>query len=161
MLQVEGMDGKIKISGPLKTYLNWPVALSILVILMNVGVYLINVKAGTVVSFFAAAYVVIAVVLYFQNRPLLINELITFATQYGQIQKNLMKDFIIPYTLVDREGKVIWMNREFSRITGKDKGFRRSITSILSEVTVEVLPTQEEPCWPRKKTLTRKERLKE
>ena len=139
------MDGKIKISGPLKTYLNWPVALSILVILMNVGVYLIDVKAGTVVSFFAAAYVVIAVVLYFQNRPLLINELITFATQYGQIQKNLMKDFIIPYTLVDREGKVIWMNREFSRITGKDKGFRRSITSILSEVTVEVLPTQEEP----------------
>ena len=114
MLQVEGMDGKIKISGPLKTYLNWRVALSILVILMNVGVYLIDVKAGTVVSFFAAAYVVIAVVLYFQNRPLLINELITFATQYGQIQKNLMKDFIIPYTLVDLYEKVFWMNRQFS-----------------------------------------------
>lgn len=139
------MNGKIKISGPLKTYLNWPVALSILLIIMNAGVYLVNVKAGTLVSFFVAVYVVVAVVLYFQNRPLLLNELITFATQYGQVQKNLMQDFIIPYTLVDQDGKVIWMNREFSRITGKDKRFHRSITSVLSEITVEVLPTAEEP----------------
>lgn len=139
------MNGKIKISGPLKTYLNWPVALSILLIIMNAGVYLVNVKAGTLVSLFVAVYVVVAVVLYFQNRPLLLNELITFATQYGQVQKNLMQDFIIPYTLVDQDGKVIWMNREFSRITGKDKRFHRSITSVLSEITVEVLPTAEEP----------------
>ena len=48
------MNGKIKISGPLKTYLNWPVALSILLIIMNAGVYLVNVKAGTLVSLFVA-----------------------------------------------------------------------------------------------------------
>jgi c-di-AMP phosphodiesterase-like protein len=138
------MNGKIKLSGPLKTYLNWPIALSVLLIIMNIGVYFINVKAGTLVSFCVAAYVVIVVILYFQNRPVLINELITFATQYGQIQKNLMKDFIIPYALLDEEGKVIWMNEAFSKITGKDKRFHRSVTSILSEVTKEVLPTAED-----------------
>ncbi|MGI6007735.1 MAG: DHH family phosphoesterase [Ruminococcus sp.] len=138
------MNGKIKLSGALKTYLNWPAALSVLLILMNIGVYLIDVKAGTLVSFCVAIYVVIVVVLYFQNRPVLINELITFATQYGQIQKNLMKDFIIPYALLDEEGKVIWMNEEFSRITGKDKRYHRSVTSILSEVSKENFPTKEE-----------------
>ena len=138
------MNGKIKLSGPLKTYLNWPIALSVLLIVMNIGVYLVNIKAGTLVSFFVAAYVVIVVILYFQNRPVLINELITFATQYGQIQKNLMKDFIIPYALLDEEGKIIWMNEAFSVITGKDKKFHRSITSILSEVTREMLPTAQE-----------------
>ena len=50
---------------------------SVLLIIMNIGVYFINVKAGTLVSFFVAAYIVIAVILYFHSRPILLNDLIS------------------------------------------------------------------------------------
>ena len=54
-----------------------------------------------------AAYIAIVVILYFHNRPIILNELITFATQYGRIQKNLMRDFAIPFAVLDADGKVM------------------------------------------------------
>ena len=33
------MNGRIKLSGPLKSYLNWPITLSVLMIIMNIAVY--------------------------------------------------------------------------------------------------------------------------
>ena len=39
------MDGKIKIKGQLKFYMQWPAVLSILLILMDVLVFTVSVKA--------------------------------------------------------------------------------------------------------------------
>ena len=51
------MDGKIKIKGHLKFYMQWPVILSILLIVMDVLVFSVSVKAGTLVSnFFGCIY---------------------------------------------------------------------------------------------------------
>ena len=36
-----------------------------------------------------------------RNKPVLVNELINFATQYGTVQKQLLNEFEIPYALVD------------------------------------------------------------
>ncbi|UWP58066.1 DHH family phosphoesterase [Ruminococcus gauvreauii] len=138
------MNGRIKLSGPLKSYLNWPITLSVLMIIMNIAVYFINVRAGTLVSFFVAAYIAIVVILYFHNRPIILNELITFATQYGQIQKNLMRDFAIPFAVLDADGKVMWLNKSFSKLTGKDKKYHKSITNVMSEITQDILPGEED-----------------
>ena len=56
-----------------------------------------------------------------RNKPLLINEMITFATQYGSVQKQLLNEFEIPYALVDYNAKVLWVNEQFTEITGKSK----------------------------------------
>ena len=136
------MSSKTKVSGPLKTYLNWPAAFSVMLIAMNIGVYFINIRAGVFVTFFVAAYVLLVAFLYHRNRTSLLNELITFATQYGQVQKSIVEEFAIPYALLDLDGNVIWLNREFERITGRDKKYHRSITNVLSEVALDHLPME-------------------
>ena len=89
------MDGKIKIKGQLKFYMQWPFILTILLVIMDILVFIVNAKAGTLVSVFVAVYILIVVFLYFHSRAVIMNELISFATQYGQVQKVLLKEFII------------------------------------------------------------------
>lgn len=139
------MNRKIKLRGQLNAYLKWPLLLSLMIIAMNVVVYFVDPKAGTVVSFFVAIYIAVVIMIYFQKRPVLLNELISFATQYGQVQKNLMHDFVLPYALLDDEGNLLWVNQAFTDVTKKDRNYRKSVTNVLSEITVDKLPQGEEP----------------
>lgn len=138
------MDGKIKIKGQLKFYMQWPVVLSILLILMDVLVFTVSVKAGTLVSIFLVAYILVVVFLYFHSKTMIMNELISFATQYGQVQKTLLNEFAVPYALLDCNGKILWMNEAFSALTGKNKKYRKAISTLFPEIAGDKLPKEEE-----------------
>jgi len=138
------MKNKIKIKGQLKRYLQWPVSLTILLLLMCIAVFTIDIKAGAAASFFLVIYIFIVIILYYSNRPNILNELVSFATQYGQVQKNLLRDFVIPYALLDRQGKILWMNTQFSNLCEKDKKYNKSINGLFSQITAEKLPTKED-----------------
>ena len=68
------------------------------------------------------------------------NELISFATQYGQIQKVLLRELELPYAILDDAGKIVWTNEAFEKIVHKEKGYRKSITSLFPSITREKLP---------------------
>ena len=85
-----------------------------------------------------------AAVLYYRQRPQVINELITFATEYGQVQKHLIQELALPYAVMDSQGKLLWVNKEFTKITGKDTQYHKCIATIFQELTVERLPKNEE-----------------
>lgn len=138
------MDKKVKIKGQLKTYLQWPAILTVLLLIMNIALYVVNKQAGALASIFLAVYILIVAILYFYNRPVLMSELISFATQYGQVKKNLLEEFLLPYALMDSQGKLLWMNHEFSQMTGKSKKYHKSITSIFEDITADALPREEE-----------------
>ncbi|MFQ6807470.1 MAG: DHH family phosphoesterase [Blautia sp.] len=138
------MDGKIKIKGHLKFYMQWPVILSILLIVMDALVFSVSVKAGTLVSIFLAAYILVVVFLYFHSKTMIMNELISFATQYGQVQKTLLNEFAVPYALLDYNGKILWMNEAFATLTGKNKRYRKAISCVFPEIAGDKLPKQED-----------------
>ncbi len=138
------MDGKIKIKGQLKFYMQWPMILTVLLVLMDILVFTVDRKAGGLVSIFVAAYVLIVVFLYFHSRAVIMNELISFATQYGQVQKTLLKEFIVPYALLDYNGKILWMNDAFAALSGKNRRYRKSVTNLFPELTKDKLPTERE-----------------
>lgn len=133
---------KVKFSGKLRSYMQWPLLMMIFLLIMNILVYFINAKAGLLVSAFSIVYIIFAVILLLHYKPHIINEMIYFATQYGQIQKKLLEEFEIPYALLDPEGTVIWMNREFGRITGKDKKYHKNIQYLFPEIDTPVLPAK-------------------
>lgn len=139
------MKNRIKFQGHLKVYLRWPVLLSLLMIAMNVAVYFMNMRAGALVSIFVACYLVIVIILYYYARPAILKELISFAVHYGQVQKSLMVEFALPYALLDKQGRILWMNKEFMRLTGKEKGYRKSVAAVFSEVTQDKFPKDENP----------------
>ena len=45
---------------------------------------------------------------------------------------------------MDSQGKLLWVNKEFTKITGKDTQYHKCIATIFPELTVERLPKNEE-----------------
>lgn len=134
------MKNSIKLKGRLKKYLQTSIYLGILLILVNLGIYVIDYRAGLILTCFAIFYFVIVISLLLYNKPVIMNELISFATEYGQIQRRLLRDLELPHALLDESGKIIWTNIAFERAVHKDKGYRKSITSLFPVITKEKLP---------------------
>ena len=134
------MSKKIKFKGQIRSYIQWPLRFTILIVLFNIYMYFISLYAGLAMSVFAVIYITIAMLLYFKNRALVINELVSFATQYGQIQKQLLRDLELPYALLDESGKVIWTNEAFEHVLHVKKGYRKSMMSLIPELHKGILP---------------------
>lgn len=134
------MKKKVKVKGTLQSYLRWPIMLSLLLVVMNIGIYLINSEAGFAMFGFVIVYVIIAMFLYFFKRPLIVGDLIRYAADYGQVQKQLLKDMALPYGILDYEGRLLWGNNEFLDIIQDDSKASKSITNIFPEVTTALLP---------------------
>lgn len=71
------------------------------------------------------------------------NELVSFATQYGQIQKRLLRELELPHALLDDTGKVIWTNVAFEDIIHQPKGYNKTITALFPSITRDKLPDNE------------------
>ena len=115
------MSGKLKLKGHLKHLARWPLYLSVLLIALNVLVYVISIKAGIVVTMGIILYVGAAIGLLFYHRPLMFNDLIAFASQYEFLEKRVLEEFALPYAVMDMQGRMIWSNKVFSQITGRDQ----------------------------------------
>ena len=140
------MKNSIKLKGRLKSYLQSSLYLGFLLIIVNLLIYFIDYRAGLVLTCFVIFYLAIVISMLFYNKPIVMNELISFATQYGQIQRRLLRDLDLPHALLDDSGKIIWTNIAFEKAVHKEKGYNRSITSLFPSVTRDKLPgnTEEE-----------------
>lgn len=136
------MRKKIKIKGALKVYLSWPLLLSALLILMNISIYIIDNKAGTVMMVFLAIYIIISLILFFVKRNIIIGELVRYAADYGQVQKQLLKEMALPYGVLDCEGRMLWGNNEFLDIIENERAAKHSITNVFPEITENLLPKE-------------------
>ena len=129
----------IKLKGQLRRYLYWPLYLTILLVIMNIVMYTEDVRMGGMFTGFVVVYLVVVVVAGKRNKPLLINELVNFATQYATVQKQLLNEFEVPYALLDYNARFLWVNEKFTEITGKDKNYHKSVTTVFSNLTKEML----------------------
>ncbi|MBR1691530.1 MAG: DHH family phosphoesterase [Lachnospiraceae bacterium] len=138
------MKHKVRIKGRLRLYFQASLLMGIL--LAVIDFYIINVdwKAGAVLAAFVLLYLLTSLILLSYNRTMLMNELISFATQYGQIQKQLLRDLELPHALLDENGKILWMNKMFETVVHKEKGYHKSITTIFPEITKDKLPGEQD-----------------
>ncbi|MCI9676613.1 MAG: DHH family phosphoesterase [Lachnospiraceae bacterium] len=134
------MKKRIKLKGRIKTYIQFSIYLGILMIAIDAAMFLIDLRAGALLSGFCVLYFAITLSRYFYNKPIIMNELISFATEYGQIQRKLLRDMDLPYALLDDSGKVIWTNIAFETVVHQPKGYNKSITSLFPTITRDRLP---------------------
>ncbi len=134
------MKKHIKLKGRMKTYLQFTVYLGALLAVINLAVMFIDYRAGLLLACFTIFYFAVVLSAMFYNKPLIMNELISFATQYGQIQKRLLRDLELPHALLDDSGKVIWSNQAFEKVIHKENGFNKSITALFPSMTRDKLP---------------------
>ena len=97
------MKNSIKLKGRLKKYLQTSIYLGILLILVTLGIFVIDYRAGLILACFDIFYYAVVLSLFLYNKPIIMNELISFATQYGQIQRRLLRDLDLPHALLDED----------------------------------------------------------
>ena len=134
------MKKRIKLKGRIKTYIQFSIYLGVLLCVIDAAMFMIDLRAGALLAGFTVFYFVITLSLFFYNKPILMNELVSFATEYGQIQRKLLREMDLPYALLDDGGKVIWTNLAFENIVHQAKGYNKSVTALFPTITRDRLP---------------------
>ena len=134
------MNHQVKLTGNLKTYLRWPMTLSLLWAVATIQIYMVNHKAGYCVAGYTLAYFVFAMMLRMTGRKKLQQDLIQFAQSYGRLQMKMMKEMAVPFAVLNVEGHLLWGNDEFLSVAVNKKAARRNIANIFPEITLDKLP---------------------
>ena len=136
----------IKFNGKLKHFLRAPIYLTIFFLIGSIGLFFIDLRAGAGAFGISVLYGLLCFVFYRLYRKKINNEIISFATQFGMVQRELLRNFQIPYAILDDEGKILWMNNQFVKVSGRDKAYQKSITGIFTTITRQVIEqANEEP----------------
>ena len=128
----------------MKLYLQTSLYMGVLLLALNLGIYLLNLASGLMLSVFILLYFVLNLYLYFKNKTVVLNELVSFATEYGQIQRQLLKELELPYALLDDGGRIIWTNRMFEEKIHKVKGLSKPISNLFPQINVDKLLEEQE-----------------
>ncbi len=138
------MKRKKSVRGQLGRYMQWPLVLGVLVIIMNAVICAIDMRAGLAMCGFTIVYLILSVVLYVYSRRKLLADMLEFSADHAWIQKQLLADLDIPYVVTDLNGRLLWMNDLFRELTRSGHGKNNSLTSMFPEVTRELLQHLEE-----------------
>ena len=133
----------VRLKGKLRLYIQTSLYLGIFLAIIDILLYFVDVFAGIIISGFLVLYFIAVIILMNSCKTTLIRELVNFATHYGQVQKVLLKELEIPYVLLDEEGRILWMNDWFERLTNRSDGYTKYITSIFPSITKEKLPKED------------------
>lgn len=134
------MKNRIKLKGRILFFTKFSFYLGALLAAVDLAIFMMDVRAGLLLLGFTIFYFGVTVTLYFYNKPVIMNELVSFATEYGQIQRRLLRELDIPYALLDDGGRVIWTNAAFENVVHQPKGYNKSITSLFPTITRDKLP---------------------
>ncbi len=138
------MRSRKTITGQLRLYMQWPVLLAALVIVMNVVVGFVDMGAALAMCGFTIVYVIVSALLFVFSRRRLIQGMVEFSADYAWIQKRLLSDLDVPYVVTDQSGRFLWMNEMFTGMMKEARGKSGSLMAMFPEVTKEILQGAEE-----------------
>ncbi|MDY4741835.1 MAG: DHH family phosphoesterase [Lachnospira sp.] len=141
----DSKNGKkaFKYSGLLRSFFAWPLYIGAILIVICAVMFCINTTAATVVSIFMLIYLMACGLMFFYLRPRIMSGMVEFATNYSQVQKQLLYNLSVPYSLLDNNGNVLWTNKAMQECLDIRKDFRKNINTLLPEVTPSVFPDNE------------------
>jgi c-di-AMP phosphodiesterase-like protein len=129
----------------IEKYLKVPFVLAIPLLIMNGVVYCMDTGSGVVISAFIVIYLGAAGYLYFKQRPNIMSDLMAYSFAQGSVQSALIKELAVPYTLVDRRGRILWSNKAFYETVKSDKQhMRKHIQNVFTDITLELLEMEPE-----------------
>ncbi len=135
------MGNRVKLKGRFGAYFNAPLRLGLLFILANIMIYFISWPSGVLLTAALIVYFTVIFMLHMNNRSAILNELVSFATEYGQVQRLLLKNLDLPYAVLDDTGRVIWTNYAFDQVLGADKRpLRKPVSAFFPQLTRDKLP---------------------
>ena len=132
----------MRLKGQLRMYMNWPLIMTVLLAAMNLWLYMIDKKAGFMMSVFILVYLAIAGGLYFYNRSLILADLIQFSAQYKGIEHTLLKELAVPYAITLEDGRILWMNDAFAALMDSPRK-EKYLNRMIPELNTGVFPKED------------------
>ncbi|MGN0465840.1 MAG: hypothetical protein ACI4F9_05735, partial [Lachnospiraceae bacterium] len=120
-------------------YLKIPYLFTIFFAIVTVAMFFISVKAGILMAISTVIYFGVIFSISSKWSSKMYNQVVDYGFEQGQIQKKLLKELSIPYTLVDKEGRILWYNAEFKEMVGRSFINPRFIYNIFSELSKTTL----------------------
>ena len=134
------MKRGFKLRGRLRLHLGWPLWLSILLLPMVMQLYIADRKAGIIGTCYFLAFFLCALIIRYGGHKKMRRDLIHFASTYGQMQMQTMKELSVPFAVLSEEGQLLWGNDEFVRVAVNKKAARRNIANVFPEISENSLP---------------------
>lgn len=107
---------KTNLKGQMGQYIKWPIYFNILWLVVAMTVYLVDVRAGVIMTIAEIFHIVVTVVIYVKFKPNITRTLVDFGSEYSQIQRQMLQEMEIPYGLIQEDGKILWSNAEMDRL---------------------------------------------
>ena len=131
-----------RIKGTLKSYLRWPLLLGLLLIVMNVHIYVTNLRAGIIMSIYVLFYLIIASVLYFFKRGAVLRNLVDYSMRFHVTVNKLATELDIPICILDTNGVCVWDNKNFRKQFSDKLSKNYHINDAIPALTKEYLPEE-------------------
>ncbi len=138
---------QIKYKGKLKSFLRLPIYMTVISVITCIVMWFVSTRYCSILAGITLVYLLVTVIVYKLNMKSFEDTLVDFAIHYGTVQKELLKNFRVPYVLLDNNGKIMWMNGAFSAVVEKKSSYNKSITSLFPEITRESIVKAKEDCF--------------
>ena len=122
--------------------MSWPLIMTILLAAVDIWVYVIDKRAGFIMTVFILIYLGIAGGLYFYNRSLILADLIQFSAQYKGIEHTLLKELAVPYAITLEDGRILWMNDAFAALMDSPRK-EKYLNRMIPELNTGVFPKED------------------
>ena len=116
-----------------------PIIVVVFILVAALGVIGVSPSLGYTILVGDVIYLIASVLCYEYTEKMINNELLTAGFEQSQIQKQILKELPVPYVMTDREGTIIWYNKQFLEIAGQ-KIIKKSITQIFPGLYKKVFP---------------------
>lgn len=134
------MRNDVKFKRQIKLYLLWPVLLTLLLVIADICVFVMDKSAGLVVSVFVLIYIIAILLLYLYNQSSFTTKMLDFSAQYGLMQNTLLNDLSLPYAILMEDGKIVWANESFGRVFSEKQMQEKYLSNYIPELNRGVFP---------------------
>ena len=137
------MKNDVRLKGQLRLYMLWPAIMGILLLALNIWIFMVDGRAGLVMSVFLVVYIIVVAILYTHNKSLIMTQLVDFAAQYGLVQNVLLNDLSVPYAIMLADGKLVWTNNSFAKLFGGNSLTDKYLSNFIHDLNRSVFPKEE------------------
>ena len=131
-----------KLRTQIEKFLQIPLKFLFVLLILVAVAFVYQRTVGIIVGIAVLMYSIAVLIMYYYFKPLIMSQLVSFAFEQGQIQKELLKELAVPYVLVDMNGFTLWHNSEYEKMLGGGK-FNRDISYYFPNITKDMFPTVE------------------
>lgn len=132
---------KMSPKGVLRSLLGFPILLTAFVAIAGGAMVILEEKIVQVAFLvLIIIYTVVMIVYFIIRRYRIMSDLMQYAESFDNMQKQQMQQLVLPYALLDINGRMLWGNNAFVEIIQNKKAAKRGICNLFPEITQDVLP---------------------